>query len=164
MKPARIDKMWSDKSYPGCPIIQRSSKDITSTQIKRGGQTNIQNNEPAKSSTPTCVKPMMDVQNNPYTFAHLPRLVTTHAQQSIKGTLGRANIKKQGTKLTPKQKPARIDKTKSEKTYKDCPSTPRPKIQTSIMDFISKGKKRLNTVQLTAVENKKTEHQVNTNR
>ena len=147
--------MWSDKSYPGCPIIQRSSNDITSTQIKTGGQTSIHSNEPAKPSTPMCVKPLMDVQNNQYTFANLPRLVTTHAQQSNKGTLGRANIKKQGTKLTHKQKPARIYKTKSEKTYTDCPSTPRPNIQTSIMDFINEGKKRLNTVQLTAVENKK---------
>ena len=34
-------------------------------------------------------------------------------------------------------------------------STPRPKIQTSIKDFINKGKKRLNLVQLTADVNKK---------
>ena len=101
MKPARIDKIWSDKSYQGCPI-KRSSKDVTSTQIKTGDQTNIQNNEPTESSTPISIKPMMKVQNNQYTFAHLPRLVTTHAQQSIKGTLGRTNTKKQGTKLTPK--------------------------------------------------------------
>ena len=102
-----------------------------------------------------CVKPVMEVQNNQYTFANLPRLLTTHAQPSNKGTLGRPNIKKHGTKITPKQIPAKIDKSKFDKTYPDCPITPRPKIQTSIKDFINKGKKRLNTVQLTAVENKK---------
>ena len=131
-----------------------------------------------------CLKPVMELKNNQYTFANLPRLLTTHAQPSNKGTLGRTNNKKHGTKINPKQKPARIDKTRSDKTYPGCPiiprsskgdttqtngggqlsmhnnesaksSTPRPKIQTSIKDFINKGKKRLNLVQLTADENKK---------
>ena len=126
---------------------------MTYTQINTGDQTNIETSEPTKSSTPTCIKPVINTQNNQYTFAQLPRLVTTHAQQSVKGTLGRTNNKKPGTKLTPKQKPARIDKTQSKITYTDCHSTPRPKTQTSIMDFINKGEKRLNFVQLTAPEN-----------
>ena len=62
MKPARIDKMWSDKSYP---IIQRSSNDITSTQIKTGGQISIQNNESARSSTPMCLKPVIELKKQP---------------------------------------------------------------------------------------------------
>ena len=106
IKYARLDKKWSAQSYPGCPIIQRSSKDVTYTQINTGDQTNIETSEPTKSSTPTCIKPVINTQNNQYTFAQLPRLVTTHAQQSVKGTLGRTNNKKPGTKLTPKQKPA----------------------------------------------------------
>ena len=148
-------KKWSAQSYPGCPIIQRSSKEVTYNQINTGDQTNIETSEPNKYSTPTCIKPVVHTQNNQYTFAQLPRLKTTHEQQSIKGTPSRTRNKKPGAKLNPKQKPARIDKTVTRENHTYSPSTPRPKTQTSIMDYINKGKKRLNLVQLTASDNNK---------
>ena len=41
------------------------------------------------------------------------------------------------------------------KNQTDSPSTQRPKTQTSIMDYINKGRKRLNLVQLTTSDNNK---------
>ena len=91
---------------------------------------------------------MVHTQNNQYTFAQLPGL-------SIKGTPSRTHNKKPGAKLNPKQKPARIDKTVPRENQTDSPSTQRPKTQTSIMDYINKGRKRLNLVQLTTSDNNK---------
>ena len=72
--PGNIKKKWPAQGYPGCPIIQRSSKEVTYNQINTGDQTNIETREPNKYSTPTCIKSVVHTQNNQYTFAQLPHL------------------------------------------------------------------------------------------
>ena len=71
------------------------------------------------------------------------------------GTPNKTRNKKPVAKINPKQKPARIDKTVTRKNQTDSRSTQRPKIQPSIMDYITKGRKRLNLVQLTTSDNNK---------
>ena len=89
---------------------------------------------------------MVHAQNNQHTFAHLPRL-------NIKGSPNSTSNITPSAKLNPKQKPARIVKTVPKKNQN--PGKTKPNTQKSLMDYITKGKKRLNLVQLTTPDNNK---------
>ena len=141
------------------------------------------NSPPMRAIYTMIMKP--EFKNRTYSFSNLPRFSNSQPQPCNQGPPGRTKNKTNGTKIKPKIKPDLRNNKRSDKTYPGCPnisrsttgdpqqpyilaqtssthsdaltksSTPRPKIQKSIKDFITKGKKRLHSVQLTADVTKK---------
>ena len=146
--PDNLIKKWSTPDHSGYPIIHRQNWEGTYNIINTENTINSELGEYNTVNSPTCINPVVHRQNNQHTFAHLTR-------QNMMGTTNKTRNKKPCAKIKSQQNPARIDKTVPRINHTDGRSTQKSTTQPSIMNYITKGRKRLNLVQLTTSDNNK---------
>ena len=136
----------------------------TRPHLKAIGSTRSQQTQPtvATCTKPYCLNPRNAIkQTNTCTRLNLPGLSKPNATQSKQGPQtimnSHDNPVTQGSPLKIKtpQYPARMDKVVPIINHSKGRSNQKSTTQPSIMDYISKGRKRLHVVQLTTPDNNK---------